>query len=345
MLGKDLRWFFIPVMVLITCVTIYVTRSLVLPIIVAMFFALLLNPIVNFLSDFRVPRSLSSLFTVVCLVLALGLTFSLLISPMDKWVGEVSKVSENISEKIDEVAKPLTGDNDKKWYQLSRDRGEPISQKIKNQLSMAFMQVFTSFTPVLLFQTLTVIVLTFFFLTHGQSLYRNVVAALPSFKQRRTFVTIGKSIQLDVSYYVLIISLINTGLGVAVAGALYLLGLEDALLWGAMAGLFNFIPYLGLGVMGVILMGVGLIQFGSSWQAVYPVMAFLVLNGIESQGVTPTILGQRFKINPLIVILWLFLFGWLLGVIGMILAVPILVSCKIASAHLPGLRRCQKLLS
>ncbi|WP_232426021.1 AI-2E family transporter [Teredinibacter turnerae] len=342
---KDLRWMLACAFLILVCFVVYITRSLVLPIIVSMFFALLLNPIVNYLNRFAVPRSLSSVLTVLTLVIALGLTFSLLVSPMDKWVKQVSKISEDISQKIDEVAKPLTGEAEQKWYQLSKDRGEPMSQKIKSQVSVAFMQVATNFTPVVLFQALTVIVLTFFFLTHGQSLYRNVVATLPTFRHRRIFVTIGKSIQSDVSYYVLIISVINTGLGLSVAGALYLLGVEDALLWGAFAGIFNFVPYLGLFVVGVIITGVGFIQFGDNWQALYPVMAFLFLNGIESQVVTPTVLGQRFQINPLIVILWLFVFGWLLGVVGMILAVPILVSCKIASAHVPSLRNCQKLLS
>ena len=163
---------------------------------------------------------------------------------------------------------------------------------------------------------------------------RHVVKARQTFSAKKSTVVVFQAVQNDISHYVLVISLINVGLGLATAGAMHLLGVEDALLWGALATILNFAPYVGPMLLAVILTGVGFMEF-SSWGSIVLVPgAFLVLNFIECQFVTPTLLGQRFYMNPLLVVLWMFAWGWLWGAVGMLIAIPLLVCGRILATHL-----------
>ncbi len=144
----------------------------------------------------------------------------------------------------------------------------------------------------------------------------------------------------------LTISIINTVVGLVFACVLYLLGLPlaEALLWGTMAALLNFAPYVGplIGIVAMLL--VGFISFEEPFQSMLPAVAYLVLHTIEGQIVTPIILGRRMALSPLVLILALMLFGWLWGIIGLLLAVPLLVCVKLVLARVEGMEGWARLL-
>ena len=123
-------------------------------------------------------------------------------------------------------------------------------------------------------------------------------------------------------------------MGLSIALTLYLIGIEDALLWGVLAGLLNFIPYVGSLIGVIILTLAGLVQFGVQPMALLPPGVYFLLNLMESQFVTPTVLGRNMQLNPLIVVLWLLVWGWLWGAVGVLLAVPLLVCIKLTLAQL-----------
>ena len=143
-----------------------------------------------------------------------------------------------------------------------------------------------------------------------------------------------EQIQQELSSYIVTISIINAGLGLATAGAFYYLKIEDALLWGALVALMNFVPYLGGIASCIVLLVVGLVQFGLVSGAFLPAGVFLILNIIESQLITPAVLGRSMQLNPLIIIIWIAVTGWLWGVVGVLLAVPILMCIKIILENL-----------
>lgn len=183
------------------------------------------------------------------------------------------------------------------------------------------------------------------FLIHGNSLYRNLVAAMPKYSQKRNFVVIGRAIQFQISRYVFLITIINALLGLATALVLMVLGVQDPFLWGALAMLFNYIPYIGPFAVTILLTFVGFTEFGSGMEALKLPVVFMILNNLECQFLTPMVLGKKFKVNPLIVVLWLLVVGWMWGVTGMILAVPLLVSVKVLVSQLEGMRHWRKVLS
>ena len=155
--------------------------------------------------------------------------------------------------------------------------------------------------------------LFFFVLTRDE-----IYCALPQF--RVALRTADKA----VSYYFVTISLINLGLGVSLSAVLMVIGLPNAMLWGAAAFLANFVLYLGpLAIMGSLLLA-GFIAFDSAYGLLAPA-AFLVLNALESQFVTPALVGKRMNVNPLIVFLSIVFGLWLWGPLGGIVALPAVI--------------------
>lgn len=127
-----------------------------------------------------------------------------------------------------------------------------------------------------------------------------------------------------VSRYFTAVTIVNIGVGVATAGALMLLGVEYALLWGLAAGALNYILYLGPMIIIGGLLVAGLIQFWGA-MAFLPPLAFLLINVTEAQFITPLVVGQHVKINPLVVFLAIIFGLWLWGPIGAIVALPVIL--------------------
>ena len=147
---------------------------------------------------------------------------------------------------------------------------------------------------------------------------------------------IVQRIQSDLSRYMLTISATSVALGAATAAYLAWLGVADPLLWGVLAAALNLTPFIGPLVMAVLLGLVGLSGFDTLGQALMPAAGYLLLHALESQLFTPLVLGRTMRINPLAIILWLLLWGWLWGVAGLLVAVPMLVCLKIAAERLEG---------
>ena len=201
-------------------------------------------------------------------------------------------------------------------------------------------------TPRLVASVLAVVLLTFFFMVYGAALQRHAIALLPRRQQQKLTVGILQSIERSVSRYVLTISIINVLVGLLFAGALSLLAfpLADALLWGTLVALLNFAPYVGPLIGMVMMLVVGLTAFDDAWSSLLPAAIYLGLHTLEGQVVTPIILGRQMRLSPLILILALMVFGSLWGIIGLLLAVPMLVCIKLILAQVQGMEGWARLM-
>jgi predicted PurR-regulated permease PerM len=193
-------------------------------------------------------------------------------------------------------------------------------------------------TPGFLFSILLTIILVYFLLASGDRFLYDLVRSLPHLEAKRRAVEISREIEHNVSSYLATISLINFVLAVAVAVAMYFLGMPNAILWGAMAGLFNFIPYLGAMLTMLILTLVALITFDSPLYAMLVPAVFFALNLMEAYIATPIIVGRRLLLNPVMIFVGLMFWFWLWGIAGGLLAVPILAAFKIVCDHVPSLQ-------
>jgi predicted PurR-regulated permease PerM len=312
--------------------TLYFCRTLLLPVFVAGFIALFSSPLVRFIAGFKVPHALAAALVLLLLIVGLGATFVILVGPASHWL-------ESLPELGDKLAAQMNGLSDR--FNLFRAQVIPDvdgqSSAVSDALQTIFLSAFSvvaGTTAMFLVEIVAVFVITYFFLVYGDNLMRNLVRAQSSFAEKKKSVIIFQTVRDDISRYALLISIINIGLGVATACIMALLGVEDPFLWGALAAILNFAPYIGPLVLSIILMGVGFIEYESWAVALMVPGSFLLLNFIESQLVTPTVLGRRFNMNPLLVVLWMFAWGWVWGVIGLLIAIPLLVCFKILSSHL-----------
>ncbi|HEY0781665.1 MAG TPA: AI-2E family transporter, partial [Thermoanaerobaculia bacterium] len=185
--------------------------------------------------------------------------------------------------------------------------------------------------------TVVFLVLLFFLLASGDRFLRKLIRVLPRLRDPQRAADIAQQLQRDISTYLSTVTMINLGLGAAVAGAMALLGVPNPLLWGLLVTVTNFVPYLGAGVCYAVFTVLGFLTFDTLARSLLPVGAFLVLNVTEAYLVTPTVLGRRLTLNPVVVFLSLTFWGWLWGIAGAILAVPIMVVFKIFCDHLEPL--------
>ena len=311
--------------------TLYLCKVIIVPFVVSAFLALLLSPIVRAVMRMHIPKLLACVIVVGFLLSAIGSVGSFLVEPAGRWLSTVPVHSEKIAFELEEVTESLGDIKDEVLPETKP--GESGTKKALNSSLYIVLSSALQSALVLIVQMAAIVVITFFFLVFGEELLRNVVKVQNTFARKKLTVVMFQTVRDDVSYYVLVISSINVCLGLATAGAMALLGVKDPLLWGALATLLNFAPYLGPLLLMIILSLVGYLQYDDIAQALLAPGAFLVLNILEGQFITPAMLGRRFNINPLVVVLWMFLWSWLWGAAGLLLAIPMLMCFKIALKH------------
>lgn len=312
--------------------TLYFSQTLLVPIFVAAFIALFSSPLVRLLRVVYVPKPLAALLVIVALMGGLGYLFGLLVEPASRWLQVLPDLGDKLVNGMGEMTKSLSSIKGDVSSGSSGD-GDSIEKAVDSTLH-SVVSALAETTLSFALQLATLIVITYFFLVFGEELMRHVVKARRTFSAKKSTVVVFQAIQNDITHYVLVISLINVTLGLCTAGAMHLLGVEDALLWGALATLLNFAPYVGPMLLAVILTGVGFME-SSSWSGIALVPGtYLLLNFIECQFVTPTLLGRRFNMNPLLVVLWMLAWGWLWGAVGMLIAIPLLDCGRILATHL-----------
>jgi predicted PurR-regulated permease PerM len=201
-----------------------------------------------------------------------------------------------------------------------------------------------STTPKVLGSVLAVLLLTFTFLVYGDDLLNKLLRLRRTRAQKRLTADIVQQIQSDLSRYVLTISATSAVLGGVTAGYLWYLGADDPLLWGVLAAALNLTPIAGPLVMASLLALVGLSQFDTVGAALLPAAGYVMFNALESNLLTPMLLGRTMRINPLAIILWLLLWGWVWGVVGLLVAVPMLVCLKIVASRVEAWQGWAKLL-
>ena len=326
--------------------TLWAAQDLLLPVLLGMFFALVGNPIIRFLQRLHVPRFVAALVLVVGGITGAVVLGNQLVVPASDWFRDVPKELRELTPKLRQLAKPVQ-DANLAAQNIARAAGGESAKRVqvvRTQVDDPYKILTT--TPRLLASILAVVLLTFFFMVYGEQLQRHAIALLPGRQKKKFTVEILHSMEHEISRYVLTISVINTVMGLLFAGILFALDmpLPEALLWGTLVAILNFAPYVGpLIGMGLMLL-VGFVSYKDPWMSVLPAAIYLVLHTLEGQIITPIILGKRMALSPLVLILALMVFGWLWGIVGLLLAVPLLVCVKLVLARVEGMEGWARLL-
>lgn len=316
--------------------TCYLAAELILPILLALFLALLLSPLMKRLSSSWLPRWIAALLLILISVSSVVGIGNALYTPASEWVAKAPKVMRNVTPKLKMLMRPITQAN-KVSESLNEITGEGKSGNKTVVVQSPTTGSLLATTPRVLASVLAVILLTYFFLLYSDTVMRRTLSLRPTREQKRNTLDIVRSIQNDLSRYFLTVCSTSILLGIATSVLLWALKVENPLLWGAMAALLNLTPYVGPLIMVGLLSMVGLSQFPSLGMAFLPAAGYLGLHLLESQMATPLALGQTIDLNPLAIILWLMIWGWMWGILGLLLAVPMLVCVKIICSRVEGL--------
>jgi predicted PurR-regulated permease PerM len=249
--------------------------------------------------------------------------------------GITQRVSD-VREAVDEVADVSTGPPDD-----VEQPGEPDIVRVAPELlSARIIGGARSFA----IGSAAAAFLLFLLLASGERFLRRTISMLPTLDQQKRLVRIFRGIERDLSVYLVTTSIINAALGIAVGFALFLIGVPNPVLWGIAVAVLNFAPYIGT-VIGVLMVGlVAIASIDDLGRALFAPAAYMLLNALESYLVTPQIVGARFSINPVAVFLAVAFWGWIWGVPGAFLAVPILTATSIICANVETLRPIASIL-
>jgi predicted PurR-regulated permease PerM len=314
--------------------TITLTRALLIPLVLAAFIGLALNPIVAFGTRIHLPRWLTASVLMLGLIIGIGGGVGLLAQPAIGWFHGAPTAIRSFVPKLRSFTKPLEAANRATQTLVSGTSRAVTPQS--TPISISAWDV-VSTAPKVLAAVLSVLLLVFFFLIYGDSMLRRLVEITPSFAYKRHAVTIVRGIQTEVSRYLLTALLINASLGAITAGMLWLYKVPDPLLWGAVAMFANFIPYVGAIVTTTLLAIVCMLYANdASLEVFLPVLTFAGITAVEGNLITPLIQGASMRLSPIAILLWLLIWGWLWGIPGALLAVPMLTCAKLITERVRG---------
>ncbi len=329
--------------------TVFIMRSFLLPVVIAGVFALLLAPFVRALDRWRIPPVIGAALVILFVLGVFGYGIGRLVPTAAEWVEKAPASLRMLEDKLRPLQAPMrkVQEATAKIDSITAPETATEEQKTVAKIESGswFNDFFMKQTPAFLASLVATVILLYFMLAYAEDMLSQLVHAAPRLSEKRHVVQIARETQSTVSKYLVTIACINTCLGLAVGCAMWLLGLPNPVLWGVMAGILNFVPYLGA-VIGITIMTLAaILSFDSlAWAMVFPATYFII-NSLEGNFITPMILGRSFTLNPIVIIIGLLFWGWIWGIPGMLLSVPILVTFKIFCDHIEPLKPLGDFLS
>jgi len=324
--------------------TIYFMRSILLPMVLALLLSYLLRPIVRGLARLKIPLPVSAALLLIGFFGLIGYGISALATPTAGWLAKAPAGFTELQRKLLPVRKSVaqvtqaTGEIEK----LTSTNAEAKAIEVKRH---PITETLFVRTPEFVASAVLSLILLYFLLVYDQTFIAKLVKLLPTLSDKKAAVGIAHDIESQISRYLFTITAINVCLGLAVGSAVGMLGLPNPVMWGVMVALLNFVPYLGA-LTGIICMTIGAtLSFDSLGYAIVFPAVYLTLGVLEGSFVTPWVMGRSLTLNPVIILLSLTFWGWMWGMVGIILAVPILAAFKIFCAHIKPMEPFAEFLS
>lgn len=328
--------------------TLYFAAAIVLPFVLAGVLNLLLMPPMRLLNQkLHIPKPLSALLLILLLFGIVGMIGLAISVPASGWISKAPETLPALQQKLAFLRGPIDAAQHAMGRLQAMVQGtasgggahQVVVQHGDGGLS-GLGGIGSSLligTRAFLAQIFTTLLMLFFLLYEGDSLLRRFVEIMPTWADKRRAVQIASEVEHNVSLYLLTITIMNLLVGLANMIQCWALGMPNALLWGVVAFLLNYIPILGPMTGIVIYFVVGLFSFPSVLHALVPPAIYLAIHVLEGETITPMLLARRFTLNPVLVMASLMFWDWLWGIPGAFLSVPMLAVFKIVCDHIEAL--------
>jgi predicted PurR-regulated permease PerM len=301
-----------------------------LPVTAAMVIAIALVPLLEWFERRGVPSTLAA---TLCVTLFLGVSIFALASivlPAMDWVQRIPQRIGQVRHTLDPLVslyKSLQRWIDSTTAQIATAPAKSV-RTVRLETTNSWIDTITTQAPHLLIQTFFALLVIFFFLAGWTAMRKRTIVSRGSFEGALTTARVIQQVVEATSTYLGTITLINIGMGIITATILFLLGMDSPMMWGGIVAVLNYIPYLGPIACVLLLSFGGLMQFPDVWSAMLPPAIFLAMHVIEANVFTPSLVGRKLEINPLLILVSLSFWAWVWGTTGALLAVPLLIIIK-----------------
>ena len=316
--------------ILAVIVAAYLGRAILMPILFGMIMALVLAPAVERLTRLRIPEPIGAALVMFAMVGLLVLTIELLVLPARDMLAELPVQVQALLAHLLEWVRSFRFGN---W--LTPPSSADLSKQAAAQ-SMTMTGELLKMAQSFIISAVSASLLAYFLLSSGDLFLTKLVRVLPTIRDKVRAVKVVRTVQQEVATYFASVSMINLGLGIGVTLLTWAFGLPMPWFWGALVALLNFVPYIGASVSALLLLLAGMAFTESTSQAFLLLTCFVGITFVEGQLINPILVGKRLELNHTIVFVALLFWGWLWGVGGMLLAVPLLIIIKKFADHTPG---------
>jgi predicted PurR-regulated permease PerM len=332
------RYLLLGIFLLLTVGFLYVARTILLPISIAVLFSLVLGPVVRWLSRRGIPAPASASAIVVVLLVGFITIGYLLSGPIAAIVADAPRISDEIQKKFAILSKPIDAFNQataEVQDLVTPDNADRVVVESQSGLELGYLATDAGQR---LAATALSLVLLLFVLASGDLFQEKLIKVLPTLADKKRGLRIAREIEQGVSRYLFTVTSINVGLGAVIALVFWVIGMPSPLLWGLTTALANFLPYIGPAMIAIGAFGIGVVAFDTIGQALLAPALFVGISTLEGQIITPTIVGHRHALNAVVILASIAFWGWIWGIVGALIAVPMLVTIKVFADNVDGLR-------
>lgn len=294
-----------------------------LPVVTAVVLTIILSPLADKLAGWGLPNVLASLIALIVFFAIVLLALATILQPAIALFDSLPQMTQRVAERFTELRGQFA------WLEAANARmAEVMGTAGGDRVVIAtptMLEQLAFATPSVLLEVLLTFLMTFFMIEARVRLRRHLLFDRASFGTSIKAARVMREVQDRVAAYILTVTWINASVGVIVALGAWALGVEAPIMWGGLAMILNFLPYIGPLAMTVLLALFGIGTADTVWLGIIPAAAYLGLHTVESNVFTPSILGARFTMNPVMILIALSYFSWIWGVFGALLSVPILL--------------------
>ncbi|APX13658.1 hypothetical protein BWR18_03185 [Tateyamaria omphalii] len=315
----------------------------VVPVILAILLALVFSGPCRWLRRRGIPQPVSAAAIVLSLLSGVAFFAAALAIPVAGWIEDAPRMAQEVEWKLRNLSGMAAAVVEAE-EQITKaaataaaaDEGNgPLEVVVEERGPLTEVALGA---PLIVAQTVFVLILTFFILASGSLFHERLVSVMPNFSDKRRAISIAYDVEREVSRYLLHITLINAGLGIAVGIALGALGMPNPLAFGLLAFVMNFVPFVGALVGLVLSFAVALVNLPSLFDAFVVAGVYFTLTSIEGQVVTPWLVGRKLRLNTVVILIAVAFWAWLWSIMGMIMAVPLLVTMSVLCKHIDALK-------